>query len=310
MFNGQRFVMHSISYRHVQPADQAAMLALWNRHAVFDPMTSMLLREKVWGDADFQPDLTWAAEQHGQLTGFSIGVVRQSMGYIKLLAVDAAHRRQGIGSQLLQATERALRQAGADKVRPCESAPNYLTPGLDQRYTAGKCLFESRGYEHIGTACNLTVDLTQNDFATAEPEARLAARDITIRRAESSDTQPLLAVVRAHWPVWLAEVTNALANHPITLHLALRQERILGFSAYDTNNLGTGWFGPMGTVPDAEGQGLGRVLLWRCLRDQKQQGHATAIIPWVGPIEFYTRHAGAQIARTFDRYVKRIDKRR
>ncbi|ETX02936.1 MAG: hypothetical protein ETSY1_01875 [Candidatus Entotheonella factor] len=275
-------------------------------------MSSSLLHEKVWSDTDVRPDFTWAAEHHGTLIGFSIGVGRQRetgpVGYIKLLAVDTAYHRQGIGSQLLQTTERALQRVGINEVRIGESAPNYLTPGLDQRYLAGKRFFAARGYEHIGTASNLTVDLTQNDFQTVEPEARLAARGITVRRAKSSDTQPVLAVVNAHWPVWHAEVTNALLNIPISLHLALQQGNLLGFAAYDTNNLGTGWFGPMGTVPAAEGQGLGRVLLWRCLRDQKHQGHATAIIPWVGPIDFYTRYAGAQIARTFDRYVKRIDK--
>lgn len=134
--------MHPISYQHLQPTGHTDMLVLWNRHATFDPMTSVLLHEKVWDDADVRPDLTWAAERHGQLTGFSIGVVRQQetgpVGYIKLLVVDTAHRRQGIGSQLLHATERALHHAGASVMRVCESAPNYLTPGLDRRYTAGK----------------------------------------------------------------------------------------------------------------------------------------------------------------------------
>ncbi len=184
--------MHFVSYRRLQPVDQVALLALWNRHATYDPMTSALLHEKVWGDADVSSALTWAAEHHGHLIGFSVGVVRQretgSVGYIKLLVVETAHRRQGIGSHLLQATERDLQQAGADDVRICESTPNYLTPGLDQRYTATRHFFEAHGYQHMGTTSNLTVDLTQNDFTTTEPEARLAARGITVRRAESGDT--------------------------------------------------------------------------------------------------------------------------
>jgi hypothetical protein len=69
--------MNAISYRRLQPIDRAAMLALWNRHARFDPMTSALLHEKMWGDADVSPELTWAAGYHGQLAGFNIGVVRQ-----------------------------------------------------------------------------------------------------------------------------------------------------------------------------------------------------------------------------------------
>ncbi len=287
------------------------MLALWSQHARFDPMTSSLLSEKVWGDTDVNSDLTWAAERHGQLIGFSVGVVRQRdvgrNGYIKLFVVDTAYHRRGIGSQLLVATERAIQRAGADEVRIGESTPNYLTPGLDQRYTTAQRFFAARGYKPIGTAVNLSVSLS-SDFVTAQSEASLATHGITVRRAESGDAQAVAQLVQTHWPVWQAEVTNALHNDPISLHLALHDGHILGFAAYDTNNLGTGWFGPMGTIPAAEGQGLGRVLLWRCLRDQQAQGHATAIIPWVGPIDFYRRYANAQIDRVFARYAKRIDK--
>ena len=124
----------------------------------------------MWGDADVSPDLTWATGYHGQLAGISIGVVRQRetepVGYIKLVVVDATHRRQGIGSQLLQTTECALQQAGANEVRLCESSPNYLTPGLDQRYTAGKRFFEAHGYEPVGTTYNLTVDLDRTLLAS------------------------------------------------------------------------------------------------------------------------------------------------
>ena len=288
------------------------MLSLWNRHAMLDPLTPALLREKVWGDADVTSDFTWLAEEHGRLLGFSIGVARRRkphpIGYVKLLVVDAARRRQGIGSQLLQATERALLGAGVGEIRMCESAPNYLTPGVDQRYVAGKRFVEAHGYACVGAACNLTVDLTQNNFAAAAPEARLASRGVTVRRATANDAKAVLTVVAAHWPAWRAEVTHALRNDPMSLHLALAPERILGFAAYDTNNLGMGWFGPMGTVPAAEGQGVGRVLLRRCLQDQKAQGRAAAIIPWVGPVDFYRRCAGAQVARRFDRYAKRMDK--
>ncbi len=298
--------------RPLQPADQADVLALWNGHATFDPLTATLLHEKIWGDADFRSDLTSIAAHDGQLTGFIMGVLRQPVsrlspiGYIKLLVVHASYRRQGLGSQLLRVTERVLQHAGAAAIRVCESAPNYLTPGLDQRDITAKRFFENHGYQQIDTVYNLTIDLTQKHFTAVEPEARLAARGITVRRAKTGDAHALLAVIQNHWPVWRAEVTKALSHHPISVHLALRQGQILGFSAYDSNNIGTAWFGPMGTVPSAEGQGLGRVLLWRCLHDQKAQGHTAATIPWVGPIDFYRRYANAQIARIFNRYEKQL----
>jgi anti-anti-sigma regulatory factor len=58
----------------------------------------------------------------------------------------------------------------------------------------------------------------------------------------------------------------------------------------------------MGTAPEAEGHGLGRVLLHRCLADLYAAGHGKAVIPWVGPISFYARHCGARVDRVFWRF--------
>ena len=86
---------------------------------------------------------------------------------------------------------------------------------------------------------------------------------------------------------------------------------MLGFSAYDANNIGasatgTGWFGPMGTAAAARGRGVGAVLLKRCLADMAAQGHAVSTIPWVAPVGFYAHHVGAHISRVFYRYEKRV----
>jgi hypothetical protein len=64
----------------------------------------------------------------------------------------------------------------------------------------------------------------------------------------------------------------------------------------------------MGTAPQAQGKSIGRVLLWRCLNDLRDAGHRTAVIPWVGPIGFYARHAGCQVDRVFWRYRLTINK--
>jgi GNAT superfamily N-acetyltransferase len=189
-------------------------------------------------------------------------------------------------------------------VRVGESAPNYLTPGLDARYTPGVLFFEKHGYRRIGETCNLEVELDVRPWDTGTEEAELAARGYTIRRAEKGDFGAIRAFLRDHWPAWIAEVEVALSNRPATLHLAWKAGEVVAFAAYDANNIGLGWFGPMGTAPSARGQGLGGVLLRRCLHDQRAQGHRRAIIPWVGPIAFYAHHADAALARIFYRYEK------
>src|SRR5690606_15045579 len=125
-----------------------------------------------------------------------------------------------------------------------------------------------------------------------------------VRRATPSDADSLRPFVHAHWPLWWGEVSQALANNPPTLFVAVERNRAVGFAAHDANNRGTGWFGPMGTDPDRQGRGLGKRLLDAALADMQNQGYPRAVVPWVGPVEFYVRHAGARPSRQFQRFRK------
>ncbi|ODT64507.1 hypothetical protein ABS71_13170 [bacterium SCN 62-11] len=250
-------------------------------------MTLDLLREKVWGDPDFQ-----GAYVSQELEGFSMAVHRESKSTVKFLCVDPESRRRGLGTALLETAEASL---PSGPIRICESNPNYLVPGVDVRYTTGLLFLEKRGYRKVGETYNLHCDLRQ-----AFPEESREG----IRRARPEDRSTVLAFLDQHWVGWKYEVGRMFENDPISLHLAFQEDRLLGFSGYDGNNLGTGWFGPMGTDPEKRGAGVGGILLRRCLADLKAQGHEQAIIPWVGPYGFYNKQCGARIDRVFWRYQK------
>ena len=297
-----------MTIRPIRRGDAGALLDMWNATARFDPLTPALLDEKIRGDVDFDPSMALVCEENGLLTGFMMAVSRQTdegpRGFIKLAAVAADRRRRGVGGGLLAAVEDTLRDRGARTVRIGESAPNYLTPGVDCRYSAAPHFFRKHGYERLGEACNMTLDLETRDLGTESQERQLAQRGVEIRRASGSDLEPVETLVQTHWPSWRREVLNSLKNSPVSLHLAVKDNSTVAFSAFDTNNLGTGWFGPMGTAPEARRQGIGQVLLFRCLADIAAQGHRYAIIPWVGPVEFYRLCAGAAVSRIFNRYEK------
>jgi GNAT superfamily N-acetyltransferase len=296
--------------RALRRDDAGPLLDMWNATARFDPLTSDLLEEKIWSDPGLDPATVLVYEDAGALAGFAMGVLRPAengpRGIVKLLAAAAEYRRQGIGSSLLAALEDALSDRGARTMRVCECAPNYLTPGVDARYSAAPHFFANHGYTRVGEACNMTVDLAGRDFDTVEAERGLARAGITVRRAEAGDRDAVAALLDAHWPTWLPEIERTLANRPASLYLALAKERVLAFSAYDANNRGTGWFGPMGTEPDARSQGIGQVLLFHCLADMAAQGHRYATIPWVDPVDFYRACAGAAVSRIFHRYEKEL----
>lgn len=294
--------------RRLRDEDIEALLALWNRNLRFDQLTPELLEEKVWDDPDFDPELTGVVEHNGAPVGFIMGVVRghesDLTGYVKMLVVDRKVQRKGIGTRLLQEIEAGLKARQVIRIRVCESAPNYLTPGLDPRYTRALVFFERHGYQRFGETWNMEADLSQDAFDTTAQESALAEKGIEIRRAIMGDVEDIERFLQKHWPAWIPEVQRSLLNYPISLHLALLDGRVIAFSAYDCNNFNTGWFGPMGTDPEFRGMGIGGVLLRRCLADIKAQGHRFATIPWVGPIAFYLHYAGAEISRVFYRLQK------
>lgn len=286
--------------RPLAPADVPALASLCNACYRFDSMQPQVLHEKIFEDPDFSPELSWVLDD-GALRGMAVGCWRPGLqrGFVKLLCVQPDFQRQGWGSRLLDLLEGSLAGLGAPVVRVAESVPNYWQPGLDPRYTPALLLFEQRGYQRIGETYNLTCELVGRDFAAR-------SIDLEVRRAQPDDAPQIESFLLAHFSGWQFEVGQMLRNRPISLHLGLRRGQLLGFAGYDGNNRGTGWFGPMGTAPEARGLGLGAELLRRCLHDMQQQGHHSCTIPWVGPYGFYARACGARIDRVFYRLEKQL----
>lgn len=289
--------------RSLQQQELPDVLRLWNDAAVHDALTPELLVEKVRQDPD-DAATCLLARDGDRLLGFGMGVIRVvdgiSRGIVKLLVVDPCARRQGTGAALLQRLESALTRRGASVLRVAESAPNYLVPGVDARYTDGLAFFAAQGYRKTGEAFNLQADLGGSDI----PTLQALGDTIELRRAGPDDLAPLAAFLEQRWPTWHAEVMSAAGNEPATLHIAVAGDEIIGFAAHDANNKGTAWFGPMGVSANARRSGVGCALLRRCLADLQRQGHRHAIIPWVDAVPFYEKCAGATLFRTFVRLEK------
>lgn len=293
----------------LQQCDSRSLVELWNRSACYDPLTPQQFHAKVWGDSDYCEYMGLALKQGQHPIALTLGVIRQVaeqlVGYVKLLAVDPQFQGQGLGRRLVRELEDRLLRERVVAIRPGESAPDYIVPGIDVRYTRAILLFEALGYQRFGETYNLVSELAGRDFSTQREESELAQQGVELRRASRDDSMDIRRLLVEHWPAWQAEVALALAHDPPTLHLAIAGGRVVGFSAYDSNHLGMDWFGPMGTCPAFRSKGIGQLLLKRCLWDMQSEGCAKATIPWVGPVRFYAKHTGAQIERVFYRYEKK-----
>jgi len=296
----------------IRPADQADLPALYDlaRHALtLDTFSRQLLAEKLFErrrPGQFSGHV-FLAEHAGRPAGFMQSVTRPAArrAWVGLFAVAADCRRRGVGAALFDHARQTW-PPDLEEIEVLAIPGNYFAPGLDPRYTAGLCFLERLGFERFKDCANLTAELSGR-FDTVPDERRLAAENIEIRRARPDDDPLLDAFFAEHFGEdWRFEVSLAMGNDPPTLHLALREGRIIAFSAHSTQNREWGFFGPMGTAPAARGQGLGRVLLRRCLNDMRDAGHRTSVIPWVGPIAFYHRWCGARVERVFWRYRMRV----
>lgn len=300
-------------FRTYHPDDLSQLVDFLNDNLDYDQFNKNLLKEKLEGDPYWEREKALICYKGNKILGFMQGVLRDirktQYGYIKLMAVDKSYRRQGIASSLYKLLEKSFIPDKVATVRIYDSPMNYFMPGIDPRYTEALCFAIRMGFKKFGDTANLTVDLESADWPTDDEEKALKIHGIEIRRALIQEKQEVIDFVKEEWALWANEIEMAFMDDPPSIHVAFHHEKIRAFSAHNANNKGTGWFGPMGTHPELRGRGIGSILLKRCLTDMKSMGQIKAIIPWVGPIDFYTHHANARIDRVFWRYEKQLNNR-
>lgn len=197
--------------------------------------------------------------------------------YLRILAVDRAARRQGIGSALLaDAVARGAQIAFAEP-------GNYFTPGV-----ADPSFFAKHGWRETAA--------TQNLEATSLPDAIPAG----VTRAAHDRREEILAFIeREFGRIWRFEVTPAFDRETTPLFITEESGTITGFAAHDVNNRGLGFFGPTGVARSMRGRGLGKRLLLASLADLRTMGYSRVVIPWTDAVEFYAKSCGAVVRGRF-----------
>ncbi len=124
--------------------------------------------------------------------------------------------------------------------------------------------------------------------------SEMRAQGVVIRRAHSFEITPVREFIQTHFGTgWADEVTPCFSRQPITLYLAIRAGKIIGFGAYEATQ--RNFFGPTGVLEAERGSGIGKALLLVCLWGLREMGYAYGIIGGAGPVTFYEKVAGAQI---------------
>lgn len=115
---------------------------------------------------------------------------------------------------------------------------------------------------------------------------------VTIRRAQPFEITPVRKFVEENFSVaWADEISVGFAAKPITVFIATRGRRVIGFAGYECTR--RAFFGPTGVADDERGRGTGRALLLASLWALRDLGYVYGIIGAAGPVDFYQQAVGA-----------------
>lgn len=222
---------------------------------------------------------------YGDFAGVSVTCGKS----LRILVVDRAKRRRGIGGALLgDAEARGARIVAAE-------AGNYFTPGVVTSDAATIEFFTHRGYKEIAR--------TQNLVAGANGECAVG-----VVRATNETRERVLGFIEKEFGrIWRFEASHAFENDPATLVYVEVDGEIAGFAAHEANNRGLGFFGPTGVARAHRGRGLGARLLHASLEDLHRLGYERVIIPWTDAIDFYRKACGATVSDHFVTLARVID---
>jgi GNAT superfamily N-acetyltransferase len=121
---------------------------------------------------------------------------------------------------------------------------------------------------------------------------QLPDEDVNIRRARPFEITPVRDFIEKNISVaWADEVSVGFANKPVTVVIATRQGRVIGFAGYECTR--KAFFGPTGVAENERGFGVGTALLIASLWGLRELGYVYGIIGGAGPVEFYERAIGA-----------------
>jgi len=192
--------------------------------------------------------------------------------YLRILAVDRAHRGRGIGTALLRDAE-----SRGTTIIAAEPG-NYFTPGVSESVAR---FFRARGYVETARTQNLIVD-------------ELPVEDSGPPLSGQPRAAVLHFIEKNFGAIWRFEAERA-----VTIFSIVEAGEIAGFSTHEANNRGLGSFGPTGVAIPYRGRGIGGRLMRASLADLRRLGYHRAVIPWTDATEYYRKTCGARIDHRF-----------
>jgi GNAT superfamily N-acetyltransferase len=277
----------------MRPGDLHAVVSIWNRcseagETVYAPLTDAVFHQKFIGNPNYMPEYALVAEEAGRVIGFIHGITKRvflpkethanTPGYITCVFADAAYRRQGVGSALLNALTATFKRNGKTSAACRDTNPVNLdwiipgTPGHDHNNAPGvdiACMghpfLQKHGFQERYREVAMYLHLADYQPASALDDIRRKLREegISTGRYDVSlgyDFSRMCDRVGSeYWRKVLQDETSKPYPRPILA--ATYGTHIVGFTGpVDKQPSGRGWFTGICTDPEYEKRCIATVL--------------------------------------------------
>lgn len=284
-----------VTIRPFAGTDLTPVRRLWNRCVPAAPIDRDRFVERVLLDPNVEPDGRLVAERDGSIVGFVLGIIQrrpldveavdERTAWISMLFVAPNHRREGIGTALVEHVAAYAASNGRQKLRVGNYLPHYFVPGPPADRDGTIAFFEALGFEtdHEPVAMGGSIESYRIPEDVRDRRATLDAEGVEIRSVTAADVPELLAMLRDHFhPDWVRAARTHLRTNPWSAVLvAVRDDAVIGWCQFGTTEPGR--FGPYGVIPAERGQGIGTVLFHACLARMRERGVRYAWLQWTSP---------------------------
>lgn len=238
-------------------------------------------------DVNFRKEGSILAIDGEEPIGYCLAVARQApvegtisdpeRGYLWLFGVVPEARKRGVGTELLRRAEAFVRSHERSAVLVSPYSPGYFAPGVDvSAYATGLEFLKARGYGEVYRPLAMETSL----WNLVSPEW-IAGVEVTLCRDGSQMLDRLLTFARGEFgPDWARYVRESLlrqldGDRRTGLSVATVEDEVVGFGHFDGER-----FGPIGTAPKVRGKGIGQVLMWDVLAQQRERGYRCSWFLW------------------------------
>ncbi|MFA6729688.1 MAG: GNAT family N-acetyltransferase [Eubacteriales bacterium] len=222
--------------------------------------------------------------EDGDIDGYSM--IHDSS--IAILCVKPSHRQKGLGSRLLDESERIVAHAGAKRV-VLGRGTHYLLQGVPHKENE-VAFFEKRGYKADWVSTNMTLKL--NEFSPERLDVPSLPEGVLFRFAAEQDRQALSAAVIDAHSAWEGIFLDCA--DPVLL--AVKGKEIVGFEILSPNggrfappDQKVGAIGCVGVIHSERSAGIGRQMVIQGAQWLKNQRCHSIELRYVELVDWYKK---------------------